>query len=172
MAFNISASDILTLSNGKSYQGTVINIRECSIWFAIDDVSYTIPASDIHTVEFERISKRRAKKITEMLDTEENCFKGMSDGKLHGHKGGQFFAGFFGGALGFTIVGIVNRSPANSSGISKANENKELWVDLAYIQCYKKQSKQEALKMAGIGWSSRWVFILVVIPYAQDNIIW
>jgi len=172
MAFNISASDILTLSNGKSYQGTVINISECSIWFAIDDVSYTIPASDIYTVEFELISKRRARKITEMLESEDNCFKGISDGKLHGHKGGQFFAGFFGGALGFVIVAIVNRSPTNSSDISNANENKELWGDFAYLLCYKKQSKKEALKMAGIGWSSRWMFILVVIPYAQDNIIW
>jgi hypothetical protein len=162
-SFNALASDIVTLTNGKSFQGTITKVNNCSLNFAMDDNVYTIPASDIVYAEFEKISKRRANKITAMLANEDNCFAGTTDGAMHGHKGGQFCAGFFGGLIGFVIVAVVDRSPTKSGNIMLISENREIWNDSSYLMCYQKQSKKEAIKAAGTGFGA-WV-LLVLLSY-------
>jgi len=162
-AITSSATDVLKLSNGMTFEGTVIKVGKCSLSFAINDIAYTIPASDIYSVEFDNISKIRAKKISRMINSGDNCFSGTSDGAMHGHKGGQFCAGFFGGFIGFAIVAIVDRSPSGSSNLMLIGNNRELWNDLSYLTCYEKQSKKEAMKMAGIGCGSGALLYLMLV---------
>jgi hypothetical protein len=162
-SFNALASDVITLTNGQSFEGTITKVNNCSLNFSIDDNVYTIPASDIVYAEFEKISKRRANKITHMLGNEDNCFAGTTDGAMHGHKAGQFCAGFFGGLIGFVIVAVVDRTPTKSKNIMLISENREMWNDLTYLTCYQQQSKKEAIKAAGAGFGA-WV-LLVLLSY-------
>lgn len=154
IAFNLSAFDTIELSNGKVFKGEIIRVNKCSIDFAIEDDVFSIPAKDIVYATFEKISKRRISKIDKVLSNGDNCLIGTTDGSMHGHKGGQFCAGFFGGLIGFVIVAIVDRGPSKSGNIALVADNKSLWSDSSYLMCYEKSSKKSAIKMAGIGWGS------------------
>jgi hypothetical protein len=166
IAFNLSAFDVIELTNGKTFKGEIVKVNKCSIDFAMEDNVFSIPASDIVYAEFAKISKRRVSKINRVLSNGDNCLAGTSDGSMHGHKGGHFCAGFFGGLIGFVIVAVVDRTPSKSGNVVIAADNKSLWSDSSYLMCYEKASKKEAMKMAGIGWGSFLILYIVALAGA------
>lgn len=155
------ASDVLTIASGHAFEGKVIAINQCSIAFEFDNAVYTIPAEDVATVFVEDMTKRTARKLANMLAGSNNCWKGMNDGANHGKEGGQFLCGVAFGAFGVIGCAVTNRTPMRSSNMALMMENKDLWNDAEYLNCYNKEAKSKAVTNSLMGWAT-WVLLLLI----------
>lgn len=155
------ASDVLTIESGHAFEGKVIAINQCSIAFEFDNAVYTIPAEDVATVFVEDMTKRTARKLANMLAGSNNCWKGMNDGANHGKEGGQFLCGVAFGAFGVIGCAVTNRTPMRSSNMALMMENKDLWNDAEYLNCYNKEAKSKAVTNSLMGWAT-WVLLLLI----------
>ena len=161
LASTVVAADVLTIESGHAFEGKVIAINQCSIDFEFDDAIYTIPAEDVATVVIEDMTKRTARKLANMLAGSDNCWKGMNDGANHGKQGGQFLCGVAFGAFGVIGCAVTNRTPMKSSNMPLMMENKDLWNDAEYLNCYNKEAKSKAVTNSLLGWAT-WVLFLLI----------
>ena len=157
----VVAADVLTIESGHAFEGKVIAINQCSIDFEFDDAVYTIPAEDVATVFIEDMTKRTARKLANMLAGSDNCWKGMNDGANHGKQGGQFLCGVAFGAFGVIGCAVTNRTPMKSNNMPLMMENKDLWNDAEYLNCYNKEAKSKAVTNSLLGWAT-WVLFLLI----------
>jgi hypothetical protein len=161
LASTVIASDVLTLENGHTYEGKVIAVNQCSVEFEFDDAVYAIPAQDVATVFIEDMTKRTAKKLANMLAGSDNCWKGMNDGANHGKQGGQFLCGVAFGAFGVIGCAVTNRTPMKSSNLALMTQNKDLWNDAEYLNCYNKEARSKAVNNSLLGWAT-WVLLILI----------
>lgn len=154
------ANDIITLSNGASFEGKVVQIHSCDLQFRFDGDTYTIPADDIESVQLESINERITRKINNLLAADDNCWKGTNDGANHGKGGGQFFAGVGFGAFGVIGCAVAQRSPAKSSNMALMSANKDLWNNSEYLNCYNKSARGKAITNSLLGWAT-WILLLL-----------
>ena len=160
-ASEVTGIDVLTLENGYLFEGKAIAIHECSLEFEFEDAVYTIPGEDVSSLFIENISKRTSKKLSAMLAGDNNCWKGMNDGANHGKQGGQFLCGLAFGAFGVIGCAVTNRTPMKSSNLPLMMENKDLWNNAEYLNCYNKEAKSKAVTNSLLGWAT-WVLFLLI----------
>ena len=149
--FTAHSADVLTLTNGASFEGKLKKVNSCSVNFSFGGDTYTIPASDIESVLMEKMSRKMAQRITALAADGNNCFTGTMDGSNHGKGGGHFAAGFFFGIFGIIGVAVTNRQPFNSANPQIPGKNKELWNDAEYLSCYNKKARGAAVTNAALG---------------------
>jgi len=153
--------DVITLNNGHYFEGKVTKIKSsCEIVFKSEGAKYIIPTSYISYIQFENINDRVYNKYM-ALEGPESCMKGKMDAsRLHGKKGGHVALGALFGP--FALLGTLLASPTPDRGKSTymMSENKDLFNDYEYIECYKKEAKSSLLAMEAIGWGA-WILLVL-----------
>ena len=160
--FTAHSADVLTLTNGASFEGKLKQVNSCSVNFSFEGDTYTIPASDIESVLMEKMSRKMARRITSLAADGNNCYTGTMDGENHGKGGGHFAAGFFFGVFGIIGVAVTKRKPMNSGNLGMASQNKELWNDPEYLSCYNKKATSGAIGNAALG-TLAWLLLLLSV---------
>jgi hypothetical protein len=160
---SLFSKDILKLTNQLTFSGKVIYIKNCEIKFkATNGKIFKIPASDIHSVEFENSSDKVLTYYLNIIDsTTDKCLRGNLDGgRLHGKAGIHVGLGVLFGP--FAVIGAAfgNPSPSKGSKTNRISENKNLFQDPTYLYCYKKEARQNNVKYTALGWLS-WVVVSV-----------
>jgi len=147
------AGDILTLNNEMVFEGKVTKIKGCSIKFKADGNKYTIPTSEIFSIQFEDTEDKVYKKYLEIPDgNQSKCMSGKLDAKhYHGKKGTHVALGFLFGPFAMIGTLIADPTPDKGKRTYMMSKNKDEFDDLEYISCYKKKAKGQLIAMEAIG---------------------
>jgi hypothetical protein len=165
----VFAGDIVTLSNQMTFEGKVTRIRKCEIVFKTDDAKYTIPAEDILSIQFadteDKVYRNYLKKE---LAEDNNCLKGTFDAQnFHGKRGGHFILGVLFGPFAILGTALPNPTPYRGKETMMASQNKDIFNDPEYLQCYKKKAKGQLIGMEAAGWGAWIVFALIASASAN-----
>lgn len=157
------ASDVLTLTNNKSFSGSVVKIKECVVVFKAENgIRYEVPASDIQTLQFENVNNKIYTQYVKNQDNVDNCLKGTADAKSFHGKGGLHFA--LGVLFGpFAVIGsaVGNPEPLNGARTQEKSKNSSLFEDPTYLECYKRAARGKNVGMALAGWGT-WILFLLL----------
>ena len=158
----VSKYDILTLVNGKSFEGNVIKVKPCQIVFKVKKKKFEIPAKDIFSIKFADPNDPKYKNYLE-LDDPDKCMKGQVDAEMfHGKAGLHIFLGALFGPLAMLGVAAGDPSPSNGNSTYLMSENKNLFSDPNYLMCYKKKAKGKNFGNTGIGWAAGFLLLLIM----------
>ena len=154
--------DVITLNNGQYFEGKITKIKStCEIVFKSEGAKFIIPTSTIAFIQFENITNKVYRKYMS-ISGPEACMQGQMDaGKFHGKKGGHVALGVLFGP--FAMLGTLLASPTPDRGKSTfmMSENKDLFNNYEYIECYKKEAKSSLIGMEAIGWGV-WILLAVL----------
>jgi hypothetical protein len=157
----LHAGDVLTLTNQKKFEGQVMKIDAYSVEFKADRNIYQIPIAYIEAIEFSDLNNPSLISFLKDSLQVENCLKGQKDGKkLFFKLPGFLILGMFGGPFPLIFIKFSNPSPKNEPIISDGSENKELFDDPAYLDCYQKQVKKQNMIAVGVGWAISTAFLV------------
>ena len=158
------AGDILTLNNRMVFEGKVTKIKGCHLEITINGDKYSIPASEIFSVEFQNPGDKVYADYLKLAASDiSNCMKGGYDASAyHGKKAGHFILGFLFGP--FAMVGTVLSNPVPERGQStyKFSKNRDLFDDAEYIACYRKKAKLQLIGMEALGWGASIIFLITI----------
>jgi hypothetical protein len=159
------AEDILILKDGESFKGKVTRIKKCHVHFKTEIGTFLVPIYDIDAVQLDNPRKRILRKYKLMLNPprSEECKLGEQDAYMyHGKRGGHFVLGFLFGP--FAIVGTVLATPTPGKGVRTIymSENRDLFTDPHYLNCYESKARNRLLTMEAIGWGAAIVLILLL----------
>jgi len=159
-----NAADILTLTNEMVFEGKVIKIKDCAVVFKADGNKYLIPATDIHSIEFENVADEVLVSYLSTPDGNPNkCLNGRLDAEsYHGKKGGHFFLGALFGPFAMIGTALANPTPHKGRLTYLLSQNKDQFNDLEYLSCYKKKAKGQLIGMEALGWGA-WILLLLII---------
>ena len=152
------AGDILVLKDQSRFLGEVTKIKNCQVHYTIDEDQYKIPAADIAMIQFSDLDNPIYVKYKTQGG---NCLLGASDAKNYQGKGGVHIA--LGALFGlFGTIGAAVATPTPHKGVRtlEHSENKELFNDAEYINCYKKKARGKNVGNTLIGWGA---FLVVYI---------
>jgi hypothetical protein len=160
--FQLFASDILILKNGKAFEGKVLKIKNTEILFQAGEDAFYIPASDIGALQMPEISKKLQKRYAR-LNFEDNCLKGRNDAQMyHGKAGLHITLGVLFGPFAIIGAAISGPKPQHGKNTMLMSQNKELFSDAEYLQCYKKKARGQNVGNTAIGWGA-WILFLLII---------
>ncbi len=164
---NVFAGDVLTLMNGNKFDGKVVKIKECQIVYKIQNEKFIIPASDIHSIQFEDINNRLYRNYLKSANRDiNNCLAGSLDAEMyHGKKFGHFVLGFLFGPFAMVGTALSNPTPEKGKETMLMSRNKDFFSDPVYLKCYKKQAKSQLVLSEALGWGS-WILISLNFLYA------
>jgi len=158
----VSGGDILTLTNNERFEGEVRKIKNCVLAFEMGHQLYLIPGRDIYSIEFEDSCSRVLTGYLSLVD-KNNCFKGYQDAEgLHGKGGGAFALGVLFGPLAIIGTALSNPTPEKGRSTTTLSQNKDLFSDPQYLECYKKTARRNLVASAAFGWFV-WIVLFVVI---------
>ncbi len=162
ISLQVYAGDVLTLTNGKSFEGKVVKIKKNELWFQVDSTVYYIPASDVGFVHFVNPNHSILKRF-ERLDNVDNTMKGKLDAELyHGKTGLHIALGTLFGPFAVIGAAIANPKPSNGKNTYIMSENKDLFSDPAYLEGYRKRAKGKNVGNTAIGWGIWMLFVLLL----------
>lgn len=154
-SLNLFAKDILVLKDGTKIKGSLISAEPNEIIFEkakSDDPQLKFTAEEVEFVKVENYEK-----LKEIQDS--MYLKGIGDAQIHHRRfGGNFCAGFFGGAIGFIIVAVSDAKEPNMAIVGEEN-----YKNLEYREGYNKKAKSKNLGAAGVGWAVGFVLLLILI---------
>jgi hypothetical protein len=159
------AEDILTLKDGKSFEGEVTKIKNCHVYFQTEIGTFIIPAYDISAIQLENPSKRVLKKYTLMSDTTnaDKCMFGQQDAEMfHGKNFGHFVLGFLFGPFALIGTALANPTPDKGQRTYMMSEHKDLFSDPSYLLCYKKKARGKLLGREAAGWGT-WLLLVLLV---------
>ena len=157
-AFN----DIITLNNNMSFQGKVTKIKNCEVSFKVDGEKYSIPSSEIFSIEFANINNKTYTNYLKISENEpDNCLNGTLDAEFyHRKKGGHFVLGVLFGPFAMIGTALANPTPDRGRNTYSMSNNKDLFTDPQYISCYKKKAKTQLITAEALGWAA-WILIIL-----------
>ena len=163
-AITTFAGDILTLNNSRVFEGKVTGIKDCSVNFRSGGKRFTIPATDISTIQFLNTEDKVYTEYVKLTEGDPNkCLNGKLDAEnYHGKKGLHFALGVLFGP--FALVGtaaLADPTPEKGNKTLMMSKNKEMFSDLEYLSCYKSKAKGQLIGIEAIGWAS-WVLLLLL----------
>jgi len=159
------AGDILTLNNEMMFEGKVLKIKNCEVTFkAADGNKYFIPAEDIFSVVFENPSDKVYTEYLQLADSDpDKCMKGRMDAdNYHGKAGLHVALGVLFGP--FAIIGAAVSTPTPQKGKDTyaMSQNKDMFQDPMYLNCYTKKARGKNVGNTAIGWGAWILFILAL----------
>jgi hypothetical protein len=147
------SADVLILKNQKKFEGKILQINDVDVLFKLDGNKYEIPTSAIHSIALENGTNLVYEEILNTADEDSiNCMCGKMDAKkYHGKKVQHIVLGM--AFAHFAMIGTAIASPNPYSGVRTAimSENKELFSDPTYLECYKKKARRQLIGMEAIG---------------------
>ncbi|WP_111669411.1 hypothetical protein [Algoriphagus litoralis] len=153
--FSLYAKDILVLKDGTKVKGELISVSQGELVFQkTKGIQSEIKLSP-EEVEFVKVAN-----VEKLKELQESMYlQGIADAQIH-HKrfGGNFCAGFFGGAIGFIIVAVTDAKEPNLAIVGE-----EKYKNLEYREGYNKKAKGKNLGAAGAGWAAGFVLLLILI---------
>lgn len=163
-ALATQAGDILTLKNEKVFDGKVTKIKGSSVEFKAENQKYSIPASEIESIQFENNNDKVFTSYQALVNAEQSkCMAGSLDAENHhGKKGGAIALGALFGP--FALVGtaiLANPTPEKGARTYMLSKNKELFSDAEYLSCYKKKAKGQLVGSTALGWAA-WVLLVII----------
>jgi hypothetical protein len=150
----LQAADVVTLKNQQKFEGKITKINPSSVGFNVARNSYEIPFAEIEAIELSNANNPII--ITSVDDslTIENCIKGQKDAKKLFYKlPGYVFLGMFGGPFPLIFIKFSKPLPQKEPFVTARSENKVLFDDPAYFNCYQKQVKKQNMLAVGVGWT-------------------
>ncbi len=164
LALTSYAGDILTLNNQKSFEGKVTSVNSKSVEFKVEKQNFSIPASEISSIQFENANDKALAKFLEVGKSDQNkCTAGTLDAEnFHGRKGGAIALGALFGP--FALVGtaiLANPTPEKGARTYMMSKNKDLFSDPEYLSCYKKKAKGQLVGQTALGWAA-WVLLALL----------
>ena len=147
------AGDILLLKNNMVFEWKVTNIKECEVFFKADRKKYVVPASEISSLKFESPNKKFVLASNVIAEEDSSaCVKGASDAKkYHGKIASHIVLGMFLGPYAMIGTAFANPTPEKGERTYTMSDNKELFDDPDYLECYKKKAKRKLIQMEAIG---------------------
>ncbi len=160
----IMANDIVTLNNQMMFEGKVLKINNCEVVFRAEGKKYLIPAEEIYSIEFEDVNDKVYRGYLSMVQSDhESCFKGRNDAEnLHGKEVTHVALGFLFGPFAMIGTAISNPTPLRGRDTYLLSQNKELFSDPFYLNCYRKRAKIRLIGMEAAGWGA-WLLLLLVL---------
>ena len=159
------AGDVLTLNNKMAFEGKVTKIKGCAVVFKADGNKYTVPASEVFSIQFENTEDKVYTKFMEMAQNNpSNCLQGRLDAQnYHGKRGSQFILGAIFGplAVGATAAS-ANPIPSKGRDTYAMSVNQEIFNDPMYLNCYRKKAKSKLLGMTALGSAYQIIVILLL----------
>lgn len=162
-ANEVTAVDALILNNKMVFTGEIVRVKGCEVVFRFEGEKFKVPMADIKALDFANTDSRHYKKFNELVADPESCAKAINDASAYHGKGGLHFA--LGALFGpFAVIGAAVSSPSPSSGANTAglSDNRELFNDAEYLNCYKKKARGKNVGNAAVGWGA-WVLLLFVL---------
>jgi hypothetical protein len=160
------AYDILTLTNGYKFEGEVVEINNCDVHFlATDGFVYIIPSIDIFSLCFENPSSKIYVDYLNNIsnDDPDKCMKGRMDAdNYHGKEGIHVALGILFGPLAIIGAAVSNPTPQKGKDTYAMSQNKDLFQDPVYLNCYTKKARNKNVTNAAIGWGT-WILILLLL---------
>ncbi len=158
------AGDVITLNDGKSFDGKVTRIKDCSVVFRASGHRYVIPAEDISTIQFANISDKVYIDYLKLTpETQNMCLNGRTDAEnFHGKKGGHFALGVLFGPFAMIGTAISNPTPEKGKDTFLMSNNKDQFSNPEYLSCYRKKAKGQLIGMEAAGWGA-WILLLLVL---------
>ena len=158
------ASDILILNNERVFNGKVTKIGKCEIIFKVEGHKYTIPASDIFSIQFEDTNNKIYRKYVKSLDKDPNkCLAAQLDVKnYHGRKVGHAVLGFLFGPAAMLGTAVSNPTPDRGKHTYIMSKNSEYFSDTEYLNCYRNTAKTSLLQMEALGWAASLLILLLL----------
>jgi hypothetical protein len=156
------ANDEVQLLNCEIYHGEVLKIDQCKVHFKTVCQTLIIDADSIDYLKFECLDNEIYVNYINDLTLKEKCLRGHNDAKnLYNYGIPHFILGVLFGP--FTVVGtlVATPTPNKSQATMKLSENKELFGDPSYLECYKKEAKSKNLSAALAGWTT-WIVIALL----------
>lgn len=162
---SVYAGDILTLTNGMTFNGEVKKIKDCEIVFKADNnEKYNIPSTDIYSILFEDVDNKLYVNYLESLQSDPNrCLKGAIDAEnYHGKQVGHFVLGVLFGPFAMIGTALSNPIPQNGAHTMSNTKNMNIINDYEYLKCYKKKAKGQLIAAEGMGWAAWIIFVLLM----------
>lgn len=154
-------ADVLQTKDGKLYHGQLRDVENCSVKFKIKRSNYNIPATDIDFILFDDTTTAIYQKFVDVSQNKDACMKAMYDANYyHGKAFKHWTLGFLFGPL--TILGelISNPKPKQGKETAYSSDNRDLFTDPVYLNCYKSQAKSNNLYFAMAGWLTSTLLLL------------
>jgi hypothetical protein len=148
------AGDILTLTNQMVFEGEVIKIKDCEVYFKSEGESYIIPSSDIFSLQFENTTNKIFTEYLKLADVDSNkCLNGRIDAEAyHGKQGLHFALGVLFGPIALIGTALSNPTPDKGKNTYLMSKNKDQFSDPEYLICYKKKAKGKLVSATSLGW--------------------
>lgn len=154
LCFPLLAGDILTLQNQMSFEGKVLKIKGCDVFFKCEGKKYLVPAEDIFVIEFENTADPvySSYMASDSLALE-RCLQGRYDAEMfHGKKGGHFILGFLFGPLAMIGTACANPTPTKAQFFDLLQMEKRKLSSPNYLHCYKQKARRKLVGMEAAGW--------------------
>jgi hypothetical protein len=139
---SVTAGDHIRLRNGNLYDGKVKKVKKCRVVFEMNNDTYEIPAHEIQYVQFADVNDRVYTRYQKKVVDDNACFKGQTDAVAYHGKGlGHAVLGFLFGPFAVIGTAVTQTTPDRGKSTYLMSQNKELFDDPVYINCYKKKAK-------------------------------
>ncbi len=168
-AISCFAGDILTLNNHMVFEGKITKIKTCTVVFKTDGKNFSVPSSEIFSIQFEDLENKIYTDYMKMADGDPNkCLNGRLDAEsYHGKKGVHFALGVLFGPFAIIGTALSNPTPERGKRTYMMSNNKDQFNDLEYLSCYKKKAKGQLIGAEALGWGA-WILSVLVISGFQS----
>jgi hypothetical protein len=161
LCFALQAADVVTLKNQQKFEGKITKISTNSLEFKAARNCYEIPLTEIEAIAFSNANNPILIALLDDSLTVDNCMKGRKDAKKLIYKlPGFVFLGMFGGPFPLIFIKFSKPLPQKEPMITSRSENKVLFDDPAYLNCYQKQVKKQNMLAVGVGWTISTAFLV------------
>ena len=163
LAFAASgANDMVVMDDGHGFTGKIKSIRNCMVKLKWEKEVLMIPLDRIAYIEFEDPDDKVALDFMAM-EPDNKCYLGRKDAEMyHGKYGGHVVLGIFFGPFAMLGTALAQPYPYRGRHTPVMSENKELFNDPEYAECYKRRAKGRLIGAEAIGWGAWILFILII----------
>jgi hypothetical protein len=161
LCFALQAADVVTLKNQQKFEGKITKINPSSVEFKAARNCYEIPLTEIDAIAFSNSNNPILIALLDDSLSVDNCMKGRKDAKKLIYKlPGFVFLGMLGGPFPLIFIKFSKPLPQKEPIIFSRSENKVLFDDPAYLDCYQKQVKKQNMLAVGVGWTISTAFLV------------
>ena len=155
------AADVVVLKDGHGFTGKIKSIRDCTVKVKWEKGILLIPLEQVAYLEFEDPDDKTARDYL-ALPQDNKCLLGQQDAEMfHGKYGGHVVLGIFFGPFAMLGTAIAQPYPYRGRHTPAMSQNKELFNDPEYAECYKRRAKGRLIGAEAIGWGA-WLVIWLI----------
>ena len=161
------AADVIRLNNQKLFDGKILKINDADVVFKMEGKKYVIPTSAIYSIDLENGTHLLYSANLNTADEDSvNCLCGEMDAKkLHGKKRIHVALGILFGPYAMIGTALVSPNPYTGEQTASLSENKELFSDPTYLNCYKKKARRQLIGMEGIDFGIDIILAALLFSY-------